>query len=82
MFEYTLADAVLLCSVERNFRMENIQFSSRRFFSPAIAHDAQSLQVCRVVGVSYHTSVGCHRGLEAGSGGFEFRYRPYFFTSF
>ena len=38
------------------------------------------VELCRV-GVLYKTSVGYHRGSEAG-GGFESRKRPYFFTSF
>ena len=59
------------------FRKENIQVSSRRFFvCPEIAHDAQSSQVCIVVGALYITCVGCHRGLEAGGGRFKSRDRP------
>ena len=62
------------------FRKENIHFRSRLFLFPfpEIAHEAQSSQVCRVVAVLYNTSVGCHRGSEAGSGGFESRYRLFF----
>ena len=48
---------------KNSLERKNIQFSSRRFFlCPEIAHDAQSLQVCRFVGVLYNTNVGCYRG--------------------
>ena len=55
------------------FRKENIQFSSRRFFlCPEIAHDAQSFQVCRVVGVLYnfcssHQNPDTHKTLESAT---------------
>ena len=70
-------DAIpLLFSVEKKFPKKIIQFSRRPFFPfPETAYDAQNFRVCIVVGVLYNTSVGCHRSSEAGSGGFDSRYR-------
>ena len=69
----------LLFSVEKKFRKEDIQFSRRRLFPfPETAHDRQTFRVCRVVGVLYNTSIGYHRGSEAGGKGFKSRQRPYF----
>ena len=78
MLNYNL---LFLFSIENFFRKENIQFNSRSLFFlfPETAHDAKAFRVCRVDGVLYNTSVGCHRGSEIGGGGIDSRYRLYFF---
>ena len=72
----------IIFSVEKHFPKENIQFSSRRFFLFLQPPMTRRVQVCTVVGVLHNTCPGWQRGLEAGAGGFDTRYRPYFFTYF
>ena len=73
---------VLLFSIEKFSEMTIFNSVVGVFFGPEIAHDAKSLQVCRVVGVLYNTCLGCHRGSEVGGGGFKSRFRPYFLRLF
>ena len=72
----------IIFSVEKHFPKEIIQFSSRRFFLFLQPPMTRRVQVCRVVDVLHNTCPGCQRGLEAGGGGFDTGYRPYFLTSF
>ena len=64
------------------FPKENFQFSSRRFFRFLKLSMTCRVKVCRVIAVLYNTYVGCHRSSEAGGGGLESRYRPYFLRLF
>ena len=64
---------LLLFSPKIFFQKENIQFSNRRFFIFLKLPMTRRVLVCRV-GVLYNTIIGCHRGSEAGDGGFESRY--------
>ena len=63
------------------FGKENIELSSRRFFSLKLPMTCR-VKGCRIVGVLYNTCVGSHRGSKAVGGGFISRYRPCFYTSF
>ena len=67
----------LLFFVESVLLENNIQLSTKFLFFPEIAHDTQSSQVCRVIGVLYKASVSCHSGSALVGGGFKSRYRPY-----